>query len=237
MGQAASTRTCRRGALSLGWTATCMRTTWCPPATTPCSARWALPHHSECKTLGGGLPAGAQERGQPSHRSYAGSCWTTVCQHPAGGPLLLLARCHLHASSFTLACAAPLLRLSSSASPYPLTACGACVQLIVWAPTREKAIQRMQRALSDTVIDGQPPPHLVCIGRPSAPSLPHPLLEMTCMCFFSLGNQFELLLLSRTRGIRSRSHSSLALPSGCPPSIESGVRCRPPLSLPRAPPG
>jgi acetyl-CoA carboxylase biotin carboxylase subunit len=29
-------------------------------------------------------------------------------------------------------------------------------KLIVWAPTREKAIQRMQRALSDTVIDGVP---------------------------------------------------------------------------------
>ncbi|GAQ93313.1 biotin carboxylase [Klebsormidium nitens] len=30
------------------------------------------------------------------------------------------------------------------------------VQLIVWAPTREKAIQRMQRALGDTVIEGVP---------------------------------------------------------------------------------
>lgn len=28
-------------------------------------------------------------------------------------------------------------------------------QLIVWAPTREKAIVRMQRALNDTIITGK----------------------------------------------------------------------------------
>jgi predicted YcjX-like family ATPase len=30
-----------------------------------------------------------------------------------------------------------------------------CVKLIVWAPTREKAIERMKRALSDTIIRGK----------------------------------------------------------------------------------
>jgi acetyl-CoA carboxylase biotin carboxylase subunit len=30
------------------------------------------------------------------------------------------------------------------------------IQLIVWAPTREKAIVRMQRALNDTIITGVP---------------------------------------------------------------------------------
>jgi hypothetical protein len=30
-----------------------------------------------------------------------------------------------------------------------------CVKLIVWAPTREKVIERMKRALSDTIIRGQ----------------------------------------------------------------------------------
>jgi acetyl-CoA carboxylase biotin carboxylase subunit len=30
------------------------------------------------------------------------------------------------------------------------------VKLIVWAPTREKAIERMKRALSDTIIKGIP---------------------------------------------------------------------------------
>lgn len=29
------------------------------------------------------------------------------------------------------------------------------LQLIVWAPTREKAIVRMQRALNDTIITGK----------------------------------------------------------------------------------
>jgi biotin carboxylase len=29
------------------------------------------------------------------------------------------------------------------------------IQLIVWAPTREKAIVRMQRALNDTIITGK----------------------------------------------------------------------------------
>ncbi|GLT62131.1 hypothetical protein SLA2020_347900 [Shorea laevis] len=33
---------------------------------------------------------------------------------------------------------------------------GTMLQLIVWAPTREKAIARMKRALDDTVITGVP---------------------------------------------------------------------------------
>lgn len=33
------------------------------------------------------------------------------------------------------------------------------MQLIVWAPTRERAIERMKRALNDTIITGEWQPH------------------------------------------------------------------------------
>lgn len=51
--------------------------------------------------------------------------------------------------------------LSSSTYLYELphtdSVTGMSPQLIVWAPTREKAIERMKRALNDTIITGQLP--------------------------------------------------------------------------------
>jgi hypothetical protein len=126
LGQVASTRTCRRGALSLGWTATCMRTTWCPPATTPCSARWALAHSrlprlvgplAARHAVGGDTTPGARrwvEVSRLGHRRGASHHTDRVRGRVGGlcasiqsqGPCCF--RCRLAAGSLALACAAPL---------------------------------------------------------------------------------------------------------------------------------
>lgn len=52
------------------------------------------------------------------------------------------------------------------------------LQLIVWAPTRERAIQRMKRALNDTIITGKG-------GRIQQLSCPDILLQLH-FCFIGI---------------------------------------------------